>query len=245
MLNVLYRDEWVVAVNKPSGVHVHATRLSPGEVSLLPRVRDYMGHWVWPVHRLDRGTSGVVLFACSREAAGEFTRLFREQTVDKRYLGVVRGVPEATGRIDHPVRHDNGVVSRPAITDFRCLAAAEVAGPVGRYATGRYALVDIRPRSGRRHQIRRHFHHISHPLIGDTTYGDGRHNRFFRERFGIQRLLLVALELDFVHPVTRQRIHLAAPPADEFREVCVCLGWSGILTDAQISPGSSASEEMV
>lgn len=198
-LSILYRDELLIAINKPAGLAVHRG-LARDRTFALQLVRDQIGRHVHAVHRLDRATSGVLLFALAPGTARRMQERFAAGAVAKRYLALVRGIPPAAGVIDHPVPGDEEGPRVPAVTEFRRLATFE-----------RYALVEARPRTGRFHQIRRHFKHLSHPLIGDVRYGKGEHNRLFRERFGLHRLALHALELAFDHPHTREELRIVAP----------------------------------
>lgn len=179
---VLYQDEYCIAVNKTHGLLVHRTSMSNDKDFLLQRVRDQSGKKVYPVHRLDRPTSGVVLFAFSKEIVAEFFRIFRNREVKKTYLALVRGWTDDSGVIDSPLKTASGK-EQDALTLYRTIAKVEVAIPVGPYEKARYSLVEIDLRTGRTHQIRRHFAHLRHPLVGDTAYGDGRHNQMFRDKF--------------------------------------------------------------
>jgi tRNA pseudouridine65 synthase len=177
---------------------------------------------VWPVHRLDRPTSGIVLFALNREAAGSLGRQLQEHTVAKCYLAVVRGIP-ADQTIDYPLKElplyrTDLKLAEPleAVTHLKTLAQVELPVAVGRYPTSRYALVELTPVSGRRHQLRRHLKHIFHPIIGDTTYGDGVHNRHFRDHLGSHRLLLCAVALTVTHPRSGSPLTITAPPEASF-----------------------------
>lgn len=172
----------------------------------MSRVRDRLGRWVFPVHRLDRGTSGVLLFALSPEVARRLQEAFAAGQVEKRYLALVRGVAPESGEIDHPLRREDSPAAAkvPAVTEFRRLGTWE-----------RYSLVEARPRTGRLHQVRRHFKHLSLPLIGDVRYGKGEHNRHFRERFGLHRLALHALSLTLPHPATGKPLAVAAPVPED------------------------------
>ena len=172
---------------------------------------------VHAVHRLDRATSGVLLFALDPGTAGRMQELFAEGRVEKRYLALVRGIPPESGVIDHPIPRDVGGPRVPAVTEFRRLAAFE-----------RYALIEARPRTGRLHQIRRHLKHISHPLIGDVRYGKGEHNRLFRERFGLHRLALHALELAFEHPETGEPVRIVAPVPEDLAGPLRAMGVAGV-----------------
>jgi tRNA pseudouridine65 synthase len=237
-LEIIWQDESFVAVNKPAGLLVHRTPLDPREERFaLQLVRDILGRRVYPVHRLDRPTSGVLLFALSPAMAQQLAATFAERRVEKHYLAVVRGVTAEAGVIDHPLadlpdrylssRQDGE--ERDAVTAYRRLAAVELPVAVGRYPASRYSLVAALPRTGRRHQLRRHFKHLFHPIIGDTNYGEGRHNRFFREELGCHRLLLHAVELNFPHPSTGELVTVTAPPDGAFASLIDRLGWRGAL----------------
>lgn len=198
-IEILYRDDTLVAVNKPSGLAVHRGWARDSTYALT-QVRDRLGQWVYPVHRLDRPTSGVLAFALDREAARGLQSQFESSRVEKRYLALVRGIPPEAGVIDHPVKTTlRGKDRVPAVTEYRRLGTF-----------GRYALIEACPRTGRLHQIRRHFKHLSHPLIGDVRYGKGEHNRYFRERFGLHRLALHSLETHLEHPANGRRLRLIA-----------------------------------
>lgn len=228
-LALLFRDAHFVAVDKPAGLQVHRSRISrESEQFLLQRLRDQIGRRVYTIHRLDRPTSGVILFGLSSEAARAMCGAFERREVDKHYLAVVRGYTAAEGHIDYPLQEEPGKPLQEAVTDYRTLATVELPIAVGRYPTTRYSLVAIRPLTGRSRQIRKHFHHISHPLIGDTSHGEGRHNRLFRERFGIHRLLLHARKLAFRHPFSGQAVEISAPLPVEFRRLMVEFGWQGV-----------------
>ena len=228
---VLYRDEQLIAVHKPAGMVVHPTDLAREEtVSLMLLVRRMVRQRVWPVHRLDRPTSGIVLFALDREAAGELGRQLREHQVAKRYLAVVRGVP-ADQSIDYPLKglplyRTDLKRAEPlaAVTHLKLRAQVELPVAVGRYPTCRYALVELNPVTGRRHQLRRHLKHIFHPIIGDTTYGDGVHNRYFRDQLVSHRLLLCAVSLTVTHPYSRAPLTINALPEASFAGVLQRLG---------------------
>jgi tRNA pseudouridine65 synthase len=182
-IEILYRDASLVAVNKPSGLAVHRG-WADDDAFAMTLVRDALGQWVYPVHRLDRGASGVLLFALSPEAARIVCGQFERHEVEKRYVALVRGAPPETITVDHPLRPENSDVPQAAITDVRRLQQL-----------GRYAWVEARPRSGRLHQIRRHLKHLSCPIIGDVKYGKGEHNRLFREHYALHRLALHAASL--------------------------------------------------
>ncbi len=207
-LSILFRDEHLVAIAKPSGVAVHRGWARDG-VPLLQRLRDQLGRFVFPVHRLDRGTSGVLLFALSSEVARDLQAQFEAGDVDKRYLALCRGNDPELRRVDRPLTKDptgrsRGAKKYPAVTELRLLATFE-----------RYGLYEARPLTGRSHQIRRHLRHVAHPIIGDVEHGKGEHNRIFRQRFGFHRLALHCRAMTLEHPRTSERLTLRAPlPAE-------------------------------
>lgn len=230
-LPVLYRDDDLIAIHKPAGLLVHRTVLDRREtMSALQLVRNQVGRHVYPVHRLDRPTSGVLLFAFSPEAAQAVAAQFAARRVTKTYLAVVRGFPDESGVIDHPLINEEhagyqAAPAKEAVTEYRRLAEVELPIPVGRYPASRYSLVELRPLTGRRHQLRRHLKHLMHPIIGDTHYGEGRHNRMFRDRFDCHRLLLAAVELALTNPATGLSLTVTAPLAADFAAVIEQFGW--------------------
>lgn len=257
MLDILYRDDHLIAIHKPAGLLVHRSALDAHEKRFAVQLlRDQIGQHVHPAHRLDKGTSGVLLFALDREVAALLGGLFETRRVGKRYAAIVRGHPATAGVIDHPLvrrfdaaeRRDLGdrwrsdderlaaprtqgeaTEAQPAVTHFTRLATAELPHSVDRYPTSRYALLEVEPETGRRHQIRRHLKHISHPIIGDATFGKGRHNRLFQTLFGSTRLLLACTRLAFTHPVTGESLRVDAPPSADFVAVMDALGWADAL----------------
>lgn len=236
-LPILYRDDSLIAVHKPAGLLVHRSVLDRHETRFaLQMLRDQIGRPVFPVHRLDKGTSGVLLFALDREVGRLLNRQFERGEVSKRYLAVVRGHPPESGEIDHPLRRmadeQAGIAARaaaqPARTRYRRLATVELPYRVDRYPSSRYALVELAPLTGRWHQLRRHMKHIAHPVIGDATHGKGQHNRLFQALFGHPRLLLAATEMRLVHPVSGLALRLQAGLAEDFAEVIRRLGWGEV-----------------
>lgn len=219
-LTLVYRDEHLVAIDKPPGLLVHRTQLAAGEdEAALQLLRDQLGQPVWPVHRLDRGTSGLLLFALSPEVAGLLGAMFEQGRMDKRYLALVRGWPAGdAGLVDHPLARDPelpsaGQTMLQAQTRWRVLQRLE--WPLRtdpRFATTRVALLEAEPLQGRRHQIRRHLKHIAHPILGDATHGKGPLNRAVAAHLGLQRLWLHAQALSLAHPVTGAALQLQAAP---------------------------------
>ncbi|MEL6543133.1 MAG: pseudouridine synthase [Myxococcota bacterium] len=199
----LFRDDYLVVINKPSGLNVHRGT-GTDRVTALSEVRNLTGVWVHPVHRLDRATSGALLFTLDRQWLAPLQTQFQNNVVYKRYLALVRGTPTERGLIDHPIPRTHGGPKVAAKTRYEVQGVFE-----------RHAWVSMQPLTGRMHQLRRHMKHIFHPIIGDTTYGDGRVNREFRSRFALHRLALHASELRFEHPISGAVIEAHAPMPED------------------------------
>ena len=216
-LPVLYRDQWLAIIDKPAGLMVHDSALARGETDFAAdRLRMQFGCRVFLVHRLDRATSGCLLLAFDRETASLLGKALMAGEVEKHYLTICRGWPEADFDVDHPLDGGPGKpVKKPAQTRFQVLSRAECDWPSGEFPTSRYALLQAQPLTGRFRQIRRHLKHVFHHMIGDTSHGDGRHNRAFR-MVGVHRMLLHAQRLAFTHPVTGERVEAIAPPDAQF-----------------------------
>ncbi|WP_108652065.1 tRNA pseudouridine(65) synthase TruC [Dongshaea marina] len=238
MLEILYQDEQLVAINKPAGLLVHRSMLDRHATEFaMQMLRDQLGRHVYPVHRLDRPTSGVLLFALNPEMARSMTELFSERSVKKRYLALVRGYLPDQGLIDYPLKPrldkladadvSQDKEAQEAQTEYRCLGKVELPyAVISRYPTSRYSLALLSPLTGRKHQLRRHMEHLYHPMIGDTTHGEGRHNRFFREHFGVSRLLLHSLSLEFIHPESNEPVCIEASLDEAMGGLLQTLGWS-------------------
>ena len=218
MLEILYRDDYLAAVNKPPGLLVHRTGLDAGETRFAVQLlRDQIGQPVWPVHRLDKGTSGVLLFALDAVTASSLGRAFESgEGMHKTYHAIVRGWPPNDGLIDHPLKRmpDDMRIEREEVQDAQTRFATreryELPIPQGGFPTTRCALVELQPLTGRRHQLRRHMKHIAHPIIGDATHGKGPLNRAVADWLGTQRLWLHASRLTMQHPITGAALDLEA-----------------------------------
>lgn len=244
MLEIIYQDEWLVAVNKPSGWLVHRSWLDRHEtVFVMQTVRDQIGKHVFTVHRLDRPTSGVLLMALSSEVAHLLSQQFENHQIQKRYHAVTRGWLEDSAVLDYPLVEELDKIAdkkavqnkdpQPAVTHYRGLATVEMPVPVGRYPTARYSLVELEPKTGRKHQLRRHMSHLRHPMIGDSKHGDLRQNRAAAEHFGCQRLMLHASQLSLNHPVTGEQLCLRASLDDTWMQMMSQFGWRGLLRDIE------------
>ncbi len=234
-MRVLYEDESIIAVHKPADLLVHRTDIARGQTTefALQMVADLTGKYVYPIHRIDRPTSGVLLFAFSEDATRQLKEDFTEHRIEKTYHALVRGWITESSTLDHPLKKvifdkrklkrqkKSGTEpeSQEALTHIRPIATGEVEIPVDRYPTSRYSLVELRPKTGRTHQLRRHMSHLRHPIIGDRRYGDRHHNRMFEERLAIRRMFLTALTLELTHPKTGKRIKIETAVDAELEEV--------------------------
>ena len=230
MLEILYKDEYVVVINKPSGLLVHKSPIDKRETQFaLQMLRDQIGQYVYPIHRLDKPTSGVLVFALSSEVASLLSEQFKLHTIQKEYLAVVRGYTNTSELIDYDLKvildkkadKDRSKNKEPqeAQTYYECLSTIELPFPVSRYPVARYSLLKLLPRTGRKHQLRRHMKHILHPIVGDTKYGRNEHNRLFREKFECHRLLLHASKISFVHPISTELLVIEARLDETFQSI--------------------------
>lgn len=240
MLEIIYQDEYLVAVNKPAGMLVHRSWLDKHETQfVMQTLRDQIGQHVFPLHRLDRPTSGVLVFALSSDIAAQMMPLFAQHEMEKNYHAIVRGWIDQGDVLDYPLSVELDKIAdkfaredkeaQPAVTAYQPLGKVEVPYSTGRFPTSRYCLVEMKPTTGRKHQLRRHMHHLSHPIIGDTTHGDGKHNRLFREHFDCHRLLLHASELRFIHPITEKPLVLKAEFDETWKNLFTAFEWQGLV----------------
>jgi tRNA pseudouridine65 synthase len=223
---ILYEDEQLIAVAKPSGMFVHRSLADRSATEfIVQNVRDQLGSFVYPVHRLDRPTSGVLLLAKDPEAAALYGSMFAERKIRKTYLALVRGHTEDSGTIDRPLVSDKGrgkpetnphSVPQEAETEYRTLERFEAPFASGQHPTSRCALVEAHPKTGRYHQIRRHMFGISHPIIGDAEHGDTKLNRQYQQHAGVTRLMLAAVRVEFIHPATKKSLTIECPLEDSF-----------------------------
>jgi tRNA pseudouridine65 synthase len=234
-LEILYQDEYLVAINKPSGLLVHKSMIDRHEVYYAMKIlRDQLGQWVYPIHRLDKPTSGVLLFALSKECARLLSESFQTHDIEKTYTAIVRGYTQESGTIAHPLKEKLDKIAdknakekeaQEALTNYKRLATVELHATVGKYNTVRYSLVELKPKTGRKHQLRRHMKHISHHILGDTKYGRGEHNKFIRQEYGVHRLMLHCNTLVFSHPYTEKQIVLQAPYDEVWQKLFAGFGW--------------------
>ncbi|MBL4741613.1 MAG: tRNA pseudouridine(65) synthase TruC [Idiomarina sp.] len=227
LLPIIYQDQHLVVIDKPSGLLVHRSRLAnDAKVFAMQLLRDQLGQHVYPLHRLDRPTSGLLVFALDSDTARLVNEQWAERSVEKTYHAVVRGYVDDGGIIDYPLKEELDKIAdkdargdkeaQQAVTEYRCLKRIELPFKVSKkHDTSRYSLVELKPKTGRKHQLRRHMSHIRHPIIGDSRHGEGRHNRFFRDQFGCERLLLAATQIRFQHPHSKEVLDLSIDIPDE------------------------------
>ena len=228
LLNIVFHDDDLVAINKPHGLLVHRSPIArDAEEFALQLLRGQLNRHVYPAHRLDRKTGGVLLFGLSKEVEKLMQQQFYENKVDKKYLTIVRGFTDDEGEIDYPLRKENGALQE-AFTKYRTLAHAELNVPLGNHATSRYSLVEANPQTGRMHQLRKHFSHIFHPIIGDRTHGCNKQNKLFKEQWEMDTMLLHASQLSFNHPVTYIPVQIEAALQGEFVRMIKVMGWDGL-----------------
>ena len=210
MLEILYQDDYIVAINKPHGLLVHQSPIArDAEEFALQLLRDQIGQNVWPAHRLDRKTGGILLFGLNQETNKLLQALFRENQLKKKYLAIVRGYFPVELEIDYPLKKENGAIQE-AYTKVKLLQHFEVPFEIGKHPTSRYSLVEAHPQTGRMHQIRKHLAHVMHPIIGDRPHGCNKQNRYFKNEFVMDTMMLHACELSFIHPYSKDKISLKA-----------------------------------
>jgi tRNA pseudouridine65 synthase len=225
MLEIIYHDEHLIAINKPHGLLVHRSSIAADASEFaLQLLRDQIGQKVNPAHRIDRKTGGILLFALDKSAEIAMQQQFMENQVHKKYLAIVRGHTPDQEEIDYPLRKENGTL-QDAFTQYTTLKRAELDLAFGGHATSRYSLVEAVPETGRMHQLRKHFSHIFHPIIGDRTHGCNKQNKLFTETWDMNTMLLHASHLSFTHPVTGKDVQIDAGLQPEFARVMQIMGW--------------------
>lgn len=224
-LEILYRDDYLVAVNKPHGLLVHRTKIAgDAEEFVLQILRDQIQAYLYPVHRLDRKTSGVLIFALDKTTAKHLQQQINNQSAQKKYIAIVRGFfPEGKMELDYPLINDRGK-KQEATTVFKLLKHAEIEVPFGKFSTSRYSLIEAQPKTGRMHQIRKHLNHLRYPIIGDRPHGCNKQNKLFKEKWGMTTMMLHAREWQGVHPENNLPLHLQADFSEAFLKVKEILG---------------------
>jgi tRNA pseudouridine65 synthase len=224
MLEIVYQDEHLITINKPHGLLVHRSSIAADvEEFAIQLLRDQIGKRVYPCHRIDRKTGGVLLFALDKDTEIVMQRQFMNNEVIKCYLAIVRGFTDDLGAIDYPLRKENGTL-QDALTNYKTLKRTEILVPLGAHPTSRYSLLEVVPQTGRMHQIRKHLSHIFHPIIGDRTHGCNKQNKLFTERWEMNTMLLHAASITFSHPVTATSVTIEATLQPEFVKALKLLG---------------------
>lgn len=242
VLDILFQDEHIVAIDKPAGLFVHRSYLDRREkYFVLQLLRDQIGQYVYPLHRLDRPTSGVLVFGLSKEVAQIVGQQFTNREVKKTYLALTRGHLLGEGIVDYALKEkldkiaDNKASknkpAQEALSAYASLANATLQIPLGKFPSVRYSLVKMEPKTGRKHQLRRHLAHLRHPILGDINYGDNKQNPFFGKHFGFKRLMLIAKKIEFTHPITKECITIEADLDQEWLSVFEKLNWSKSLAN--------------
>lgn len=225
MLEIVYQDDHLIAINKPHGLLVHRSSIAnDAKEFALQLLRDQVNRHVSPVHRLDRKTGGLLLFAFEKDVEIAMQQQFMNGEVQKKYLAVLRGHAPDQLDIDYPLAKENGTIQE-AFTSFVTLKRAELDIAFGKHPTSRYSLVEASPTTGRMHQLRKHFAHIFYPIIGDRKHGCNKQNKFFKEQWEMTTMLLHASELTFIHPVTHKEVHLQAALQSEFLRMTALMRW--------------------
>lgn len=218
-LLILFEDDYVIAINKPTGLLVHRSAIATNtDRYALQELRDQIGQQVHPIHRLDRKTSGVLLFAKEKHVVKDFQEAMRLSSCRKEYHAIVRGYFPEKLLLDHPLMNDKGKV-QTAQTDFERITQSELPIPLGRYTTSRYSLIKAFPKTGRMHQIRKHLNHLRHPIIGDRPHGCNKQNKMFLERWNLSEMLLHARSLELYHPFEQYQLRIEAPFFETFRRM--------------------------
>lgn len=223
MLEILYHDEDIIAINKPHGLLVHRTKIAAeADEFALQLLRDQIGKKVYPVHRIDRKTSGVLLFALNEKTDRHLKMQFSEGKIKKTYKAIVRGFTEKSGTIDYPLRKENGQL-QDAISHYKLIEHLEIPVPFGKHQTSRYSFIELTPETGRMHQLRKHMAHINHPIIGDRPHGCNKQNKLFKEKWGIDKMMLHAEEILINHPNSKTKVNIKANLSTDFNRVLTIL----------------------
>ena len=211
-IEIVFEDDYIVAVNKPNNFLIHQSHYARNikEPTLLEFLEQQLGFPLYPVHRLDRKTSGIILLAKQKEFVATFQELFNQNEIHKTYYAMVRGFSPAVGTIDTPVKNDDTGVYKDALTNYTTSQSIELDIPVTPYEKSRYSLVKLCPETGRMHQLRKHLNKINHPIVGDYKYGDRFHNRMYETEFNCMYMFLHAYKMEFTHPLSAQKMCLTA-----------------------------------
>ena len=227
-IEIVYEDKYLIVVNKPNNVLIHESHYARNirETTLLEFLEQQLGYPVYPAHRLDRKTSGIILLLKQKENVSQFQELFTSNQIQKTYYAIVRGFSPASGTIDSPVKNDDTGIYKDALTNYQSITNIELNIPVHPYDKSRYSLVQLTPKTGRMHQLRKHLSKISHPIVGDYKYGDRFHNRMFETEFSCIYMFLHAFQLEFIHPITNEKLQLTANFPSDWEKLFTKFNWN-------------------
>lgn len=227
MLPILYQDDDIVVINKPNGMLVHRSSIALDAIeNVLYLLRDQIDQYLYPVHRLDRKTSGILLFALNKSSASLMKSLFTDHGIQKTYHAIVRGYfPYEEIELNYTLTNDRGK-EQEALTTFRLMQKTEISVPFGKHDTSRYSLVEAMPHTGRMHQIRKHLAHMMYPIIGDRPYGCNKQNKLFKEKWDMTAMLLHAYTISFIHPINQKTIFIKADYPSEYLRMLGVLQFS-------------------
>lgn len=218
-LEILYEDDWVIAINKSAGLLVHRSSIATNtDVYALQLLRDQVGYHVFLIHRLDRKTSGILLFAKDKKSVQLFQKALSSDQSTKTYIALVRGYFPDEAKVDYDLTNDKGKTQN-AITEFKLISTTEIDVPLGKFDTSRYSLIQAQPKTGRMHQIRKHLNHLRHPIIGDRPHGCNKQNKLFLEKWNLTKMLLHAKEMKIEHPYSEKKLSLAVPLPKYFDQI--------------------------
>ena len=226
-IDIIFEDDYIIAINKPNNFLVHQSNYAGNlnEQSVVEFLIDQTGKMFYPIHRLDRKTSGILLLSKEKETVKKFQSLFTENTIQKTYYAVVRGFSPENGIINSPIKNEDSKVYKEALTNYETIRSVELDIPVHPYDKSRYSLMKLIPKTGRMHQLRKHLNKISHPIIGDYKYGDRFHNRNFENNFNWNYLFLHAHSLEFVHPISNEKLTLKADFPTDWQDLFLKFSW--------------------
>lgn len=226
-IKIIFKDEYIVVVNKPNNFIIHESHYARNirEITLLDFLQKQLGYPVYPAHRLDRKTSGIIILLKEKLFVAHFQALFTNNAIHKTYYAIVRGFSKSAGTIDSPVKNDDTGAYKTALTNYESIANIELDIPVPPYNSSRYSLIKLMPETGRMHQLRKHLNKINHPIVGDYKYGDRFHNRMFETQFNCIYMFLHAYSISFVHPITNKELDLTAEFPKDWLQLFKKFNW--------------------
>lgn len=226
-IKIIFEDKYMVVVNKPNNFIIHESHYSRNirETTLLQFLEQQLGYPVYPAHRLDRKTSGIIILLKDKQYVSQFQALFTDKTIQKTYYAIARGFSPANGTIDSPVKNDDTGIYKDALTNYETVNTVTLEIPVHPYENSRYSLIKLMPETGRMHQLRKHLNKISHPIVGDYKYGDRFHNRMFETEFNCIYMFLHAYQLEFTHPITKEKLNLIADFPEDWKKIFTKFNW--------------------